>query len=299
MAILLTGKTGQLGTQLRRLLACSDQVIAVGRDELDLSDSQRLAQNLRNLPGIDLIVNTAACTAVDHAETDSDTAFAVNATAPAILAEEAKRRDIPIIHFSTDYVFDGNKNNPYTETDFPCPLSVYGQSKLEGEQRIKEIWHKHLIIRCSGMYGIGYAGFLTTMLNFARSDTAPRVVRDQIVSPNYSPCVAGAVNHIIHKVITRQKIEWGTYHLSGTGETSWYEFARCIFENVSNLWNVELPDPIPVDSLEFGAKAKRPAYSVLDSTKFERLFQFTMPSWDEQFRLCMEDMIAQTNDENR
>ena len=294
MAILLTGKTGQLGSQLHRLLACHN-VKALGRDELDLGDPIHLAHQLRELPNLDLIVNAAAYTAVDHAETNLDTAFAVNAAGPAVLAEEAKRRNIPIIHFSTDYVFDGNKARPYTENDSPHPISVYGQSKFEGEYRIKEIWHKYLIIRVSGMYDSRHTSFLTTMMKFASSKKTPRVVRDQIVSPNYCPCIAKAVNHVIHYMLHRE-IEWGTYHLSGTGETNWYEFACWVFEHMSQRWGMELPIPVPVSSQEFGAKAKRPAYSVLDSTKFERIFQTVVPFWKEQFHLCMEDMFREINE---
>ena len=299
MTILLTGKSGQLGSHIRRLLGCYDQVIAVGREDLDLSDFSLLSHLLRQMPKLDLIVNTAAYTAVDQAEMDSNTAFAVNAAAPAVLAEEAKRRDIPIIHFSTDYVFDGNQKVPYVEIDQPHPLSLYGQSKLEGECRIGETWRKHLIIRTSSMYHAMYDGFLATMLKYAYSKKSPRVVNDQIISPNYSVWIAQAVNHAIQNVISHQRIEWGIYHLSGRGETHWYELARLIFENVSKIEKAELPVPIPVSSLEFGAKAQRPAYSVLNSTKFEQVFQYSIPSWEEQFRLCMEDMVRHNNDESQ
>jgi len=299
MTILLTGKSGQLGSQLHQLLTHSNRVIAIGRDDLDLCDCSRLSHQLRKMPHFDLIVNTAAYTAVDLAETDSNMAYAVNAAAPAILAEAAKRRDIPIIHFSTDYVFDGNQVFPYAETDQPHPLSLYGHSKLEGENRIRETLEKHLIVRTSGMYHARHDGFLTTMLRIAHSKKAPRVVHDQIVSPNYSTWIAQAVNHMIRQVMTHRKNEWGIYHLSGGGKTSWYEFARLIFENVSKAKDVILPVPIPVSSLEYGAKAKRPHYSVLGSTRFERVFQYPIPSWEEQFYLCMEDMAKHQNDESQ
>ena len=291
MRVLVTGKDGQLGWELWQRLESKFTVIALGRDDLDLRDSRYLHDMLKRLPELALIVNCAAYTDVDKAEREPLAAELVNTEAPAVLAAEADRRNIPIIHFSTDYVFDGKKRTePYTESDRPNPLSVYGMSKLAGEQRIRDLCDRHLIFRVSGLYGMRRRNFLTSMLKFLDSEITPRVVDDQIVSPNWCPMIAEAVEHVVSRIRNAGKVEWGVYHLTGTGNTTWHEFACLIFEKTARLWNKPLIVPHAVGSDEFGAEAKRPAYSIMNPEKFIRTFDYALPDRQNQFLYCVNNI---------
>ncbi|MCL2349691.1 MAG: dTDP-4-dehydrorhamnose reductase [Planctomycetaceae bacterium] len=293
MRILLTGKDGQLAWELRQRLAQNHDVIAVGREEIDFRNASLLHDMLRKLPKLDMIVNCAAYTDVDRAEREPLIPELINVEAPAILAAEADRCGIPIIHFSTDYIFDGKKGtNPYTEKDRPNPFSVYGWSKLAGEQRVRELCEKHLIFRVSGLYGTRRRNFLTTMLKFLAAGESPRVVDDQVVSPNWCPMVAEAVEHVINRIFNGMKTEYGIFHLTGTGSTTWYEFARMIFEKMSTLHKKPLITPQAVSSEEYGAEAKRPAYSVLNPNKFTQTFGYVLPNWQTQFLHCVNVMTS-------
>jgi len=284
MRILLTGKNGQLGWELHHQLKRDHEVIALGREDIDLSDSRLVFRMLKKLPSLDLIVNTAAYTDVDKAEHEPLVAEAINSEAAALLAAEAETRGIPMIHFSTDYVFDGRQGaRPYREEDKPNPVCYYGLTKLEGENRIRNILEKHWIFRLSGLYGIRRKNFYTTMLKRNRKSVTTRVVNDQIVSPNWTPFVAEAVVTAIKRLHQNQESAWGTYHLSGISQTTWYEFARLIFEKINNIWGVKVPLLIPVTSKEYDAAARRPKYSVLDPERFNTVFQHTLPEWREQF----------------
>ena len=290
MKILLTGKNGQLGWELHRQMERDHKVIALGRDDIDFLDSRFLFRMLKTLPKIDLMINATAYTDVDRAEHEPFTAESINSEAAAILASEAERRSIPIIHLSCDYVFDGkNLTRPYRETDRPNTHSIYGWTKLEGEVRIRNISEKHLIFRTSGLYGTRRRNFFTTMLEQNHSDVAPRVVNDQVVSPNWTPLVAEAVTEVIGQLLRGKRFPWGTYHISGHGNgfTTWYEFARLLFEKANQLWNAPLVCPIPVTTEEYGADVKRPKYSVLDQSLFNTTFNFTLPGWYEQLMLCI------------
>ncbi len=296
MRILLTGKNGQLGWELHRQLERDHEIVAIGSEDIDFLDSRFLFQTLRQLPKVGLIVNAAAYTNVDKAELEPFVADAINSEAAAILAAEADFRGIPMIHFSTDYVFDGKQwTRPYREEDNPNPIGYYGWTKLEGEVRVRNILDQHLIFRLSGLYGVRRKNFYTTMLRGNRNGTALRVVNDQIVSPNWTPLVAEAVVGVIEKLFRGEKTPWGTYHLSGTGQTTWYEFARQIFEKINDLWGVDMTLPVSVSSKEYGATAVRPKYSVLDPTKFNTTFQDTLPDWREQFLQFLGEMQPQTH----
>jgi len=291
MKILLTGKDGQLGWELHRRLEQNHEVVALCRDDLDLRDARYLHDMLKRIPELTLIVNCAAYTDIDRAELEPMTAEQLNVEAPAVLASEADRRSIPIIHFSTDYVFDGRKwTQPYTENDRPNPLGVYGWSKLAGEQRVSELCDRHLIFRLSGLYGTRRRNFFTTMLQYLHQGETPCVVDDQIVSPNWCPMVAEAVEHVVSRIHNTGKAEWGIYHLIGTGCTTWHEFARLIFEKLSRLWNKPLLKPIAVGSDESGAEAKRPAYSIMNPEKFTRTFDYVLPDWQTQFLHCVNSI---------
>lgn len=291
--ILLTGKDGQLGWELHRQLEPISNVIALGREDVNFQNPDELYLMARHLPDLALIVNAAAYTRVDEAEHEPLKAQLVNLEAPAVLAAEADRRGIPMIHFSTDYVFDGKKwTKPYTEQDRPNPLNVYGWSKLAGEQRVLELCDQSLVFRVSSLYGTRRRNFFTTMLGYLQSGKAPRIVDDQIVSPNWTPCVAEAVGHVVEQVLSGRKTTWGLYHLSGSGSTTWYEFARRIFDKTAELWGLPALRPLPLASHEFAAPAERPMYSVLDTTKFNATFAYELPDWQAQFMQCVNMLPA-------
>ena len=296
MRILLTGKNGQLGWELHRQLEPKYDIIALGRDDIDFRDSRLLFDLLKTIPEIDLVVNCAAYTDVDGAETHQFEAESVNSEAPALFATEADRRGIPIIHFSTDYVFNGQIwTRPYTEKDKPSPLSHYGWSKLAGEKRIQEITDRHLIFRTSGLYGARCRNFFTGMLARFRRRETPRVINDQVISPNWTSQMAEAVALAIDQILLDSIKPWGIYHLTGRGSTNWFEFARLIYEYAANVLGEEINEPTPTTSEEFGATAIRPKYSVLDPTKFNKTFQLAMPTWKEQFALFCGGLQINSN----
>ena len=282
MRILLTGKYGQLGWEIHRQLEQDYDVIAIDREDIDFLDSRFLASIIRRLPKLGLIINAASYTDIEQAERRPYIAEAVNAEAAAILASESDFRGIPMIHFSTDHVFDGRRRKfPYRESDTPNPVSVYGWSKLEGEKRVRNIAEKHLIFRISSLYGIRRKNFFTSLLN--HQGTASRVANDQFISPNWTPLTAEAVAEVIKRLCQGETFPWGVYHLSGNGSTTWYEFARLITEKVNDWWGGDMPLPILSSLAKFKTIAKRPKYSVLDSTRFNNTFHHTLPDWREQF----------------
>jgi len=283
MRILLTGKNGQLGWELHRQLERDHEVLAIGREDLDFCDVKHFVSTLGQLPKLDLIVNAAAYTDIDKAVQEPRIAEAVNSEAVGILAAEADYRGIPMIHFSTDHVFGKRRfNRPYRENDRPNPCSLYGATKLEGELQVRSILEKHLIFRLSGLYGSRCKNFYTALLNRSRKGIVPRVVCDQIVSPNWTPLVAKAVVAAIEHLLWGEEVPWGTYHLSGSGSTTPYKFSRLIFEKFNGMWGDGMSLPIPSATKKCNA-AKRPKYSVLDSTRFNTVFQHTLPDWQEQF----------------
>ena len=287
MTILLTGKNGQLGYELYHKLQSKYKVIALGRDNVDFCNSHALKEIIQHLPYLSLIVNIAAYTHVDQAEDEPTIVERVNVEAPAILAAEAARRDIPIIHFSTSYVFDGQIDKPYIETDLTYPLSIYGRSKLASEKRILELSEKHLLFRLSSLYDMRCRNFFTAMLRNLYLGETPTVVSDQIIAPNWTPMITDAVEHAIRIVLSGKNPNWGIYHLSSSGSTSCYEFSNTIFRIISERYSIRMPEIIPVTSEEFAAKAIRPSYSLLDTTKFQRDFNYQFTDWLDQLQHCI------------
>jgi len=224
MKILLTGSAGQLGRELKRSLAPLGELIACDRRQLDLADPDALRNALRNLAPT-VIVNAAAYTAVDKAETETGLAEAINASAPGLLAEEAKRLGARLIHYSTDYVFDGTKASAYREDDATTPLSAYGRSKRQGELAIAASGARYLVLRTSWVYGLHGANFMKTMLRLGRERDELRVVGDQVGAPTWSRHLADATSH----VLARKEKSDGLYHLAAAGETSWHGYAEAIF----------------------------------------------------------------------
>ncbi|MDP2825029.1 MAG: dTDP-4-dehydrorhamnose reductase [Sulfuritalea sp.] len=293
MRILLTGCSGQLGRELKRSLACLGEVIACDRGQLDLAKPEALRAALRAIAPT-AIVNAAAYTAVDKAEAEPGLAAAINAVAPAILAEETKRLGALLIHYSTDYVFDGTKPTAYTEDDSPAPLSAYGRSKLGGEQAIAAAGGRHLIFRTSWVYGLHGANFMKTMLRLGRRSCetgdelrAPlRVVGDQVGAPTWSRHLAD----VTALILARKQQPDGLYHLAAAGETSWHGYAEAIFAEAQRAG---LLDKIPVvrriASADYPLPAPRPANSRLDCTRFQRDFGLALPDWRTGLADCLAD----------
>lgn len=281
--ILLTGIGGQVGWELARSLQPLGEVVALDRAGFDLADPDRMRAVLRDLKPA-WIVNPAAHTAVDKAESEVALATAINATAPGILAEEAKRLDALLVHYSTDYVFDGGKPTPYVETDPTCPINIYGQTKLAGEEAIRASGCRHLILRTSWVYGMRGANFLRTMLRLAQERDELRVVADQIGAPTWSRMIAETTA----LMLARHRNQAGIYHFVAGGETSWHGFAEAIVARGHALGLIaKTPVVHRTTSAEFPTPARRPANSRLDCGRLREDFGLSQPDWRTQLGLCL------------
>ncbi|CAB1367878.1 dTDP-4-dehydrorhamnose reductase [Denitratisoma oestradiolicum] len=277
--ILLTGAQGQVGWELARTLASLGEIHAFGRGELDLTQPDSIRTAMARVQP-DIVVNAAAYTAVDKAEAEPEAAFAVNATAPGILAEEVRRLGALLVHYSTDYVFDGSKAGAYTEDDPPCPINVYGRSKLAGEEAIRQRGCRHLIFRISWIYGLRGGNFLLTMLRLARERPELRVVMDQVGAPTWSRLVA----EITALALAREQPPEGLYHLGSEDAVSWAGFAREIFR-LSGI--PVLVRDIP--SSEYPLPARRPLNSRLCGRRLRDAIGLALPSWQQGLALCLAD----------
>jgi len=302
--ILLTGKNGQVGWELQRTLATLGEVVAIDRQRMDLANPDSIRNTIRTIQP-DLIVNAAAYTAVDKAESEPDLAMAINGIAPGIMAEEAKRLGAVMVHYSTDYVFDGTKTSPYTEDDTPNPIGVYGKTKLVGEQAVQSAGVPHLIFRTSWVYGLRGKNFLLTILRLAKERDELRIVDDQIGAPTWSRMIAEATAQILaqcfspltpHSSFLTEK--GGLYHLTSSGQTSWYGFTRVILEATEASQGTQslaprprpLPQLVPIPASEYPLPAMRPTNSTLSNSKLTRAFGVSMPVWDNALRLCIEEL---------
>jgi len=287
LKILITGQHGQVSLALQQKLQGLGELIVLGRDQLDLANVEQIRQQVRaHRPG--LIINAAAHTAVDQAESEPDAAFAVNAIAPGILAEEAKALGIPLIHYSTDYVFDGSKPAPYTEADVPNPLGVYGQSKLAGERAIAAVGGQYLILRTSWVYSSHGKNFLLTMQRLLQEKPQMRIVADQIGAPTWAGTIANSTRTLIERWQAGQAGDWGIYHLTAQGETSWFGFAQAIGEHLRAAGKpcAEL-EAIP--SSAYPTQAKRPLNSRLDCSRLRQQWQVGQPQWQDALRECLAE----------
>lgn len=289
MRILISGQNGQISRELQQRLAPLSELIVLGRDQLDLTQPERIRQQVRNLRP-DLIINAAAYTAVDLAESESQTAFAINATAPGIFAEEALALDIPLIHYSTDYVFDGSKAGPYTEDDIPNPLNVYGKSKLAGERAITEASGKHLILRTSWIYSAHGRNFLLTMQRLLQEKPELRVVADQIGAPTWAGTIANSTLALIEHWQAGGAGKWGTYHLTARGETSWFGFAQAIGDALRQKGKT-CATLLPIPSSEYPTPATRPLNSCLDCNRLLREWGVGQPDWQPALRECLAGQV--------
>lgn len=288
--ILVTGVNGQVGFELVRTLQGLGRVVALDRAALDLADLAQIRSTVRELkPSV--ICNSAAYTAVDKAETDVDAAMRLNAEAPGVLAEEAARNGSVLIHYSTDYVFDGTGSLPYVEEDATNPQNVYGESKLAGEQAIAESGSAHLILRTSWVYGMRGKNFLLTMLKLGAERPELRVVADQIGAPTWSNTIATSTSHIVAQGLAAKDQGWwhersGIYHLTAGGETSWHGFANAILDMAMGE---KAPNVVPISTSDYPVPAKRPANSRMSHRKLSDTFGLTLPDWQNALRLCMAD----------
>ncbi|KHD05677.1 dTDP-4-dehydrorhamnose reductase [Candidatus Thiomargarita nelsonii] len=286
--ILLIGTSGQVGWELQRCVQTLGDVVAVDKINstqryIDLANPDSIRQVIRDVkPAI--ILNAAAYTAVDKAEEDAELAHAINATAVGILAEESLRLKSLLIHYSTDYVFNGKQTQPYTETDEVNPLGVYGATKLAGEQAIQAVGGQYFILRTAWVYGLRGKNFLLTMQRLAKERNELKVVADQFGAPTWSRMIAQATTHLLTQLespLYQLDIEAlsGIYHLTCAGKTSWYDFAKAIIAQTQ----VRV---LPLTTAEYPTPTERPAYSVLSNAKLAKTFGITLPAWDRALNLC-------------
>ncbi|MCX7292081.1 dTDP-4-dehydrorhamnose reductase [Janthinobacterium sp.] len=285
--ILISGRTGQVGYELERSLQGLGEIIALDRSQMDLANLQQVRDVIRSVKPT-LIVNPAAYTAVDLAEREPELALRVNGEAPGVIAEEARKLGAVLIHYSTDYVFDGKKDGPYAETDPTCPLNVYGSSKLAGEQAIQATGVAHLILRTSWVYSTHGKNFLLTMRRLAAERDTLNVVSDQYGAPTWSRTIADTTAHIVaqSRMADHPEAWWaektGLYHLTAQGKTSWFGFAEAIMAHPSVSKKPQL-NPIPAH--DYPTPAQRPANSLLSSQRLLNTF-CGLPQWQDALALC-------------
>jgi dTDP-4-dehydrorhamnose reductase len=286
--ILLIGKIGQVGWELRRALAPCGGVVAVDYPEIDLTDGNSIRKWVHDIAP-EVIINAAAYTAVDKAESEPERCQQINGAAPGILAEEAKKIRALLIHYSTDYIFAGTKTTPYTEEDAPTPLSVYGHSKLAGDLAVQQVDGEHLIFRLCWVYGARGQNFMLTIMRLAREREKLRIVRDQLGCPTWSRMIAETTSLALKQVLAAGDTSAfkGTYHLAAAGQTSWHGFAQAI---IAQMPEAEKKCRViePITTPEYPLPAKRPAYSVLSCEKLERTFRLRIPDWEESLRQVLE-----------
>jgi dTDP-4-dehydrorhamnose reductase len=287
MKILLTGKNGQVGYELERSLQGLGDIVTPDRSQLDLSNLQQVRDVVRSVRP-NLIINPAAYTAVDKAESEVELAMRINGDAPGVMAEEAKNLGAAMIHYSTDYVFDGSKGSAYVEDDVPNPINIYGKSKLAGEEAIRAAGIPHLIFRTSWVYGLRGRNFLLTVLRLAQERDELRIVADQIGAPTWSRTLADTTAHILSQArAARDKEQWwteqrGVYHLTAQGSTSWHGFTQAI---LAHPGVGKKPVVTPIATEEYPVPAPRPRNSVLNCDKLKQRF-CDLPRWETALALC-------------
>ena len=290
MKIVLIGKNGQLGWEFQRILPALGKLIALGRDELDVADQFAVQKTLMELQP-NLIINTSAYTEVDLAETQIELANKINALSPGVMAEAARKTKAVFIHYSTDYVFDGKTDQPYTESDAVHPLNVYGKSKLAGEENIKQIGGAHLILRTSWVYSLRGNSFVNKVLGWSRKNKTLKIVNDQVSSPTWARALAETTTQTMTlnqiNLIDYIRERRGIYHLAAGGYTSRFEWAKQILANDSKPTEQLVQTIEPVSSLAFPTPAVRPLFSALNCEKFTATFGLHLPNWEETLQQAM------------
>lgn len=288
--VLLLGSSGQLGMQLARQLAGKFELTALSRAQLDLSDVDAVRAAVRtSMP--EVVINAAAYTAVDKAEQETEQARLVNAVAPGVIAEEVAKTNGWLIHYSTDYVFDGSGTKAWQETDVTNPLSVYGQTKLDGELAIAGSGGKHVILRTSWVYASEGRNFLHTMLRLGREREQLRIVDDQVGAPTSAEALSDATLAVLSRLESDADVT-GVYHLACAGETSWCGFAKAIFAEFASIQRT--PEVVPIPSEAYPTPAKRPLNSRLNCAKFAGIFGYSMPRWEDALAQVASEIKAQS-----
>ena len=294
--ILILGAAGQLGRELLRSFSGLGTVTAADRNSVDLARPEQIRAMIHRIQP-DVILNAGAYTAVDRAESERELAYAINAEAPRILAQEAAKLSALLVHYSTDYVFDGAKRGPWTEVDPPGPLNAYGASKLAGEQAIQEAGGKHLIFRTSWVYGARGQNFLLTMLRLGRERSPLSIVADQVGAPTTSTELARATHRVVAGVLAGRHgapPNWtGLYHMTCSGQTSWLGFARAIFSRAAAPLGINVPELIPITTENYPTPARRPRNSVLSNAKLKESFDVQLPSWESALDAVMRTVCSQ------
>lgn len=285
LRILISGQHGQVSHALQQRLQNMGELIVLGRDQLDLSQPESIRPVVRDIKP-DLIINAAAHTAVDQAESEPDLAFAINATSPGVFAEEAAALGIPLIHYSTDYVFDGSKAGAWVESDAPNPLGVYGSSKLAGERAIAAAGGQHLILRTSWVYSLTGRNFLLTMQRLLQEREKLSIVADQIGAPTWAGTIAASTGALIERWLDGAPGAWGVYHLTASGETSWFGFAEAIGQQLINSGK-PCATLEPIASSAYPTPAARPLNSRLDCSLLQREWGVSQPDWHDALLECL------------
>jgi dTDP-4-dehydrorhamnose reductase len=296
MKLMVTGANGQVGWELRRSLAALGSVTALDRSQCDLAQPSRLPDVVRAVKP-DVIVNAAAYTAVDDAEREEALATTVNGTAAGVLAQEAARTGALLVHYSTDYVFDGRKEGRYAEDDPPCPVNAYGRSKLAGEAAVRQAGGSWLVLRTSWVYGVRGRNFLRTMLALMRERDELRIVSDQTGAPTWAAEIAQATAAVIESAAherTEGRFSSGLFHLTASGATSWHGFAAAILNGAKRHALLTRPAPclVPIASEDYPRPAARPKNSRLATDRLRQRFGVALPEWEEGLSLCLEEMRA-------
>ena len=292
MKVLVIGANGQLGWELCRMGEKQGfDIVSIDLPEFNITDPSAV-NNEVSQAGISLVINAAAYTAVDQAESEPELAFAVNRDGPAHLASSCTEIGIPLIHISTDYVFDGRKKGPYFETDPVSPLGVYGKSKAAGERKVRDHLQEHIILRTAWLYGIYGHNFVKTILRLGREKEVLRVVADQYGCPTYAADLAEAILEIAAQIGEQRDIIWGTYHYCGKGVTTWHGFAEKIFDLAREHCSLVVKEVVPTTTAEYPTPAKRPFNSVLDCSLITKHFGISSKPWPESLAKMIDRLLS-------
>lgn len=290
MKLLLLGSNGQIGNEIKTHAQRHNMdLIACDRKMVDITHVDDLLTQFKIHPSIDVVINAAAYTAVDQAESEPDLAFAVNATAVAALANICKQHDVPLIHLSTDYVFDGCSESPYLENDTPNPINTYGKSKLAGEQVLLENWHKSIILRVSWVFGRHGNNFVKTILRLAKTKKTLDIVSDQTGHPTPARDIARVILEIANAIIN-QNAHWGVFHYCGAPQTHWHAFADKIVSLAKTIDTFTVNTIRPITTAQYPTAAHRPMYSSLDTTKIAKLYNIKQHSWEPYLKDVIEEV---------
>jgi dTDP-4-dehydrorhamnose reductase len=295
MRILVTGANGQVGWELSNRGAKRGlEILALDRSALDITDTISVSREV-NRSGVSLVINAAGYTAVDEAESEPELAFAANRDGPAYLASACGKVGIPLVHLSTDFVFDGGKQGSYLVTDPVSPLGVYGKSKAAGEAAVREHLPEHVILRTSWVYGVHGHNFVKTMLRLGREREVVQVVADQYGCPTYAADLAETILRVAAQVLEGRQVHWGTYHYCGKGVTSWHGFAEEIFRLAGDYASLKVKRVEPISTSEYPTSALRPTSSILDCSVFESTFNIHPQPWAESLAHMLDVLFSAEN----